>query len=110
MLVAPGGVRTNYLETSLSNSSRHPAYDIPTGGFNQLIGYIKGVDQSTWCTPENCGQVLFDVVTGQDQRTLPTRLLMGVDALQATKGLTEGALKEIEEWKDVTIKCSPSRA
>lgn len=110
MLVAPGGVRTNYLETSLSNASRHPAYDVPTAGFNQLIGYIKGVDQSSWCTPEKCGQVLFDVVTGQNQRALPTRLLMGVDALQVTKGFTEGVLKEIEEWTDVTLQCSPSGA
>lgn len=110
MLAAPGGVRTKYLGKSTNSPARHPAYNTPASGFNQLLQVLDNVDQSVFCSPDDCAQVLFDVVVGQDQRPLPTRLLMGVDAVQATKADTEASLKEIEEWQEVSSRCSPAAA
>lgn len=104
LIVAPGGVRTNFATSSLEAAPRHPAYDLPDGAFNQLATYINMRD--TWSDPDNCAQVLFNAVVGQRDRPLPTRLLMGTDAIPYMKDEIKQTLEEIDEWKGETLRCS----
>ncbi|KAH8435374.1 uncharacterized protein LDX57_013004 [Aspergillus melleus] len=80
LIVAPGGVRTNFAGSGLKLAFRHPAYESPTSQFSQLREYITNpASQDTWSDPDVCAQLLFDAVTGQIEKPLPTRLLMGAE-------------------------------
>ncbi|KAJ5594255.1 NAD(P)-binding protein [Penicillium hispanicum] len=109
LIVAPGGVRTNFAGSSLQLAPRSPAYDTPGSPFSQLLGYITNPEsQSTWSDPDICARVLFDCVAGQRERPLPTRLLMGAETIPLIQGDMEKTLAEIDHWKDETMRCSPN--
>ncbi|KAK9364577.1 putative oxidoreductase [Lipomyces kononenkoae] len=113
MLVAPGGVRTNFAGTSTSGMKmlpRHPAYDTPSHPLSQMLNYLNmpGI-RDTWSDPEICARLLFDAVVGKyNNRPLPTRLLMGADAVQLVKQDLNKALQEIEAWRNESESCSPN--
>lgn len=104
LIVAPGGVRTNFATSSLGAPPRHPAYDLPDGAFSQLADYIKA--QDTWSDPDSCAKVLFDAMVGQRERPLPTRLLMGAETIPYMKGEIKQFLQEIDEWEGESARCS----
>ncbi|KAJ5623143.1 NAD(P)-binding protein [Penicillium lividum] len=106
LIVAPGGVRTKFFESSLGIRPRHPAYDLPDGAFNRLAVYMEV--QDTWSDPESCAKVLFDAVVGQSERPLPTRLLMGAETIDFMKYEIKGVLEDIDSWKGETARCSES--
>ncbi|PGH13016.1 hypothetical protein AJ80_06500 [Polytolypa hystricis UAMH7299] len=108
LIVEPGGVRTKFGGSSLKMASRHPAYDTHNSAFNQLMAHMDDpASQATWCDPDICAQVLFDTVVGQDERPLPIRLLMGADTISVIKDDIERNLKDMDEWKEETLRCSP---
>lgn len=104
LIVAPGGVRTNFATSSLGTPPLHPAYDLPDGAFCQLAAYIKA--QDTWSDPDSCAKVLFDAVFGQRERPLPGRLLMGAETIPYMKSEIKQVLEEIDEWEGETARCS----
>ncbi|KAJ5725933.1 NAD(P)-binding protein [Penicillium malachiteum] len=104
LIASPGGMRTNFAQSSLESPPRHPAYDSPDGSFSQLIDHIQS--QSTWSDPDHCAQVLFDCVVRQYERPLPIRLLMGADTIPYVKGEINQMLEEIEVWENQTLRCS----
>lgn len=109
LIVAPGGVHTNFAGSPSANLKfppRHPAYDSPSHPLTRIIGWLQmpGITDA-WCKPETCAQLLFDMVTSG--KPLPTRLLMGSDSVQAVKQELEKSLQEIEDWKAESESCSP---
>ncbi|KAL1965847.1 hypothetical protein VTN77DRAFT_5168 [Rasamsonia byssochlamydoides] len=107
LIVAPGGVRTNFAGPSLKLAPRHPAYDTTNGPLNQLLQYISNpASEASWCDPDVCAKLLFDTVVGQHERPLPTRLLMGGETIPLTKADIEKTLNEMETWKEETMRCS----
>ncbi|OOQ81813.1 retinol dehydrogenase 8 [Penicillium brasilianum] len=108
LLVSPGGVRTNFAGSSLKQTPRHPAYDDPNSSFSQLIKYVTNPEsQSTWSDPDICARVLFECVTGQHERPLPMRLLMGAESIPLIKDDIQRTLKDIDTWQEETVRCSP---
>ncbi|KAH8698616.1 putative 3-oxoacyl-reductase [Talaromyces proteolyticus] len=112
MLVAPGGVRTNFAGSKTSSMKvlpRHPAYDSPSHPLTQLLNYLEmpGVGD-TWGDPEICAKLMYDTVVGKYDRPLPTRLLMGGDAVRLVKQDIEKTLQEIEIWEAESKICSPN--
>ena len=108
MIVAPGGIRTNFAGPNLNIAARHPAYDKPDTVFNQLLNYISSPDsQGTWSDPNICARLLFEVVAGQKERQLPTRLLLGAETIPLIKNDIQKTLVEIDSWAEETVKCSP---
>lgn len=110
LLVAPGGVRTNFAgsETaSLKVAPRHPAYNTGSDPVSQVLGYINspgGVE--TWSDADLCAGLLVDmlVAAGGKERKyngkeLPRKVLIGSDAVRYVKLELEAQLKEIEDWK-----------
>ncbi|KAJ6114779.1 NAD(P)-binding protein [Penicillium sp. IBT 16267x] len=104
LIVAPGGVQTNFATSSLRAPPRHPAYDLPDGAFSQLAAYIKA--QDTWSDPDSYAKVLFDAVVGQRERPMPTRLLMGAETIPYMKYEIKQVLEEIDAWDGETARCS----
>lgn len=108
MLVAPGGIRTNFAGPNMKISARHPAYDTPGTMFNQLLDYItKPESQATWSDPDICARILFEAVVSQKERQLPVRLLLGAETIPLIKNDIQKTLTEIDLWADETRKCSP---
>lgn len=109
LIVAPGGVRTNFAGSSKRLAPRHPAYDSPAGPFSRLIKYITDPEAAlTWSDPAICAQLLFKTVIQQHVRPLPTRLLMGAETIPLTREDIEKTLKEMDAWKKETARCSPA--
>jgi hypothetical protein len=109
LIVAPGGVRTNFA-SSLKLAARHPAYDVPASSFSQLLNQISNIEtQSAWCDPDVCARVLYDCVVGQHERLMPTRLLMGREAIHLTRKDVNSTLADIDSWEDQTVLCSQQR-
>lgn len=111
LIVAPGGVRTNFAGSSLKLAPRHPAYDVPAGLFSQLLHYIsKPESQSAWSDSKNCARVLFDCVVGQHERPMPMRLLMGAETIPLTREDIKSTLADMDAWEDQTMRCSQNQA
>lgn len=105
-MVAPGGIQTNF-GSNVHLGHRHPAYDTLTSPFNQLVQYMMDpAVQETFSRPDQCAKVLFDAVVSQDQRPLPTRLLMGAETIPLSEAENERVLEEMKAWKEETIQCS----
>jgi hypothetical protein len=103
LLVAPGGVRTNFAgsETaSLKVAPRHPAYDTGSDPLSQILGYVNSPGAvETWNDADRCAGLLVDMVVAAGGKELPRKILMGSDAVQYVKMEVERQLKEIEDWK-----------
>jgi NAD(P)-dependent dehydrogenase (short-subunit alcohol dehydrogenase family) len=108
LIVAPGAIRTNFAGPSMKIYPRHAAYNVPTGPFNQLLQYMTtpGI-QGNWGEAEVFAKLLFETVVGQEARPMPTRLFMGAEAIPLIKTDIDKTLKEMEKWKEETLKCSP---
>lgn len=108
MLVAPGGIRTNFAGPNMRIAARHPAYDTPNTTFNQLLAYITNpASQETWSDPNICARLIFNAVVGQNERQLPMRLLLGAETIPLIKSDIQKTLDEIDSWADETFKSSP---
>lgn len=106
MVVAPGGVKSNFRH-NVHFGNRHPAYDTPKAPFNQLIEAMKNpAILDSFTEADDCAKVLFDTVVDQDRRALPQRLLMGADAFSVLQAEHKRVLEEMDNWKDVTLRCS----
>uniref|UniRef100_A0A093Y0C1 Putative oxidoreductase n=1 Tax=Talaromyces marneffei PM1 TaxID=1077442 RepID=A0A093Y0C1_TALMA len=104
LLVAPGGVRTNFAgsETaSLKVAPRHPAYNTGSDPLSQILGYITRPEAvETWSDADRIAGLLVDTLVDAGSKELPRKLLMGSDAVQYVKLEVERQLKEIGDWKE----------
>ncbi|KAJ5760408.1 hypothetical protein N7520_007564 [Penicillium odoratum] len=106
MVAAPGGVRTNFL-TNAHVAARHPAYAGSNGPFSQMLGLMTRPDvQENFSAPDDLARVLFDVVVGQDERSLPARFLMGAETRTFIESECKKDADEMEAWKVDTIRCT----
>ncbi|KAH8811319.1 hypothetical protein F5884DRAFT_270486 [Xylogone sp. PMI_703] len=106
LIVEPGAVRTSFTG-AMKIMPRHPAYNTPNSPLTQLLQYATTISQDNWSDPDVCADVLFKAIVNQNERPLPTRLLLGADAIPLIKGDIEKSLKEMDDWKEETIRCSP---
>lgn len=106
MVVAPGGIRTNFA-SNMNITPRHAAYDTPDGALNRLLQFVSNpAIQETWSQPDLCAKVLFDAVVHQNQRPMPSRLLMGSETIAQVRAKIQRELEEVEAWKEETCRCS----
>ncbi|KAJ5820037.1 NAD(P)-binding protein [Penicillium riverlandense] len=109
LIVAPGGVRTNFIGSSKRLAPRHPAYGSSTGPFSQVLNYLAEPEAPlTWADPAICAGLLFRTVMQQHVRSLPTRLLMGAETIPLIRADIEKTLKEMDAWKEESMRCSPA--
>lgn len=110
--IAPGGVRTNFAGSKGSNMqlpTRHPAYDTPTSQLTKLIEFVTDPKSAEhWSDPTLCAQVIFDTVVNQEKRPMPRRLMLGAENIALIEEDIQRTLKEIKDWRDVTVSTSPN--
>jgi hypothetical protein len=100
LILEPGGIKTEYAETSLVSVKRHPAYDVPEAPTSQLLAYLENEEAKThWGTAANVAQIVFNAVSHRGDRPLPLRLPMGGDARTYITAKAEAVIKELNEWK-----------
>lgn len=52
--------------------------------------------------------MLFNAVVGQKDKSLPTRLNLGADALPLMRGEVGSYLKEMKDWEKETLSVMPA--
>lgn len=98
MVVEPGSFRTHFYDTSLKDSSiKIDAYD-ETAGKRRKENSANLQDQPG--DPAKAGKVIVEVA---QMEKYPFRLLLGSDAVRIVSEEMESRLKEIEEWKAISI-------
>ncbi|GAA1480890.1 SDR family oxidoreductase [Gordonia sinesedis] len=95
--ICPGGVRTDFLDPS---SSRHPARRIDdyTNVDAALTSYGR-LNHRQGGDPALVAQALLRVADMDDP---PTRLYLGVDAVNAITRTTESVLRSVQEYRDLS--------
>lgn len=108
LCVEPGGVRSEYVKTSMSafdGAGRLDVYRGPDMPTNQLLKYVgrPGVAEN-WAAPERVAEVLYAYVKNGGEMAL--RLPLGSDAWGLLKAAAESDVKSLEGLKGVS--CSTS--
>lgn len=100
LLLEPGGIKTEYAETSISSVNRHPAYlgsEYPT---SKLLAYLENPDARThWGEAADVARTVFNTISRKGERAIPLRLPMGSDAYTMMIAETEVVANELREWK-----------
>ena len=107
LIVEPGGVKTNYMGSSMVDIAPLPAYEDPNLPGRRLDAYRNNPDlQKNFADPDAVARTIFDVVSLQGERPMPLRLPLGSDAFGLIKNDTEAELKSLVAWEDVIISTS----
>jgi NADP-dependent 3-hydroxy acid dehydrogenase YdfG len=97
MLVEPGAFRTDFSGRSLRGTKRSiPDYEIPVGPRRKENERGHGLQQGD---PAKGARVIVETVSGD---VLPTRLLLGSDAVRMVKDALLLRLAEIERWEPLS--------
>jgi NAD(P)-dependent dehydrogenase (short-subunit alcohol dehydrogenase family) len=104
----PGGVKTEYNETSKSfmdRGNRHPAYTDPSSPTNQMFQYLD-TPQTTasFAEPEKVVDVLYKYVEKGGE--MPLRLPLGSDAWGMLKAGAESNLEDLKRVKGISTSTS----
>lgn len=98
MIVEPGAFRTRFYDTSLKGTS------IKIDDYNETAGKSRKENivnlENQPGDPLKAGKVIVAVAQKDEY---PFRLLLGSDAVRIVSEEMEARLKEIEDWKDISI-------
>ncbi|MBV8328100.1 SDR family NAD(P)-dependent oxidoreductase [Chryseobacterium sp.] len=96
-LIEPNGYATDWAGTSASQTSDNISDYVPV-----REAFAKtGENSEIWGQPEATVEPLLHII---EQKNPPSRLLLGKIAYNAIHQLYHDRLKEIEDWKEVSIK------
>jgi NAD(P)-dependent dehydrogenase (short-subunit alcohol dehydrogenase family) len=97
MVVEPGAFRTDFAGRSLTQAKT------PIADYAATAGVRRKENDSTHGTqpgdPDRAADVLIKVIGASE---LPSRLLLGSDAVRFVSGVVASQRKEIEDWEDVS--------
>lgn len=97
MLVEPGAFRTNFYGNGLRGTeSRISDYDVLADRYRKE-NLVNNSDQLG--DPMKGGEVIVDTILSGK---IPSRLLLGSDAVQTAQNVLKDRLQEIENWRDVS--------
>ena len=100
-LVEPGAFRTEFAGDSLATPDEQIAdYEETAHKFVKMQEEMSGEQPGD---PDKAAQAMIKVV---DSDNPPMRLVLGEDALKATRQKIETFQKELDEWEDVTLSTS----
>lgn len=99
MLVEPGAFRTNFYGDGLRGTeSRISDYEVLADRYRKE-NLVNNRDQLG--DPMKGGEVIVDTILSGK---IPSRLLLGSDAVQAAQNVLKDRLREIEKWMEVSRK------
>ncbi len=99
MIVEPGAFRTRFYDTSLKGTS------IKIGDYDETAGKSRKENivnlENQPGDPAKAGKVIVEVAQMEEY---PFRLLLGSDAVRIVSEEMESRLKEIADWKEISVK------
>jgi len=99
MIVEPGAFRTHFYDSSLKGTDvRITDYDA-TAGTKRVENVVNKKNQPG--DPDKAGAVIKETI---EKDEYPRCLLLGSDAVRIVTAAYEDKLREIEVWKDVSIR------
>lgn len=100
-LVEPGAFRTEFAGDSLATPDNSiDDYEKTAHKFVKMQSEMSGQQPGD---PDKAAQAMIKAVESDNP---PMRLVLGEDALEATRKKIESLQKELEEWEDVTLSTS----
>ena len=100
-LVEPGAFRTEFAGDSLATPDKQiDDYDETAHKFVKMQEEMSGEQPGD---PDKAAQAMIKVVESDNP---PMRLVLGEDALKATRKKIESFQKELDQWEDVTLSTS----
>ena len=98
-IVEPGAFRTHFYETSLKGTSvKIDDYAETAGKTRKEVVVNKGTQPGD---PEKAGKLLVELV---EAGTLPSRLLLGSDAVKAVSASLEARIEEVKAWAETSSR------
>jgi NAD(P)-dependent dehydrogenase (short-subunit alcohol dehydrogenase family) len=98
VVVEPGAFRTNFAGRSLTGTSTEISdYKETAGKRRKENDHTHGTQPGN---PQKAAQALIKVTENQN---VPFRLLLGTDAINLTRSELETQLKELEDWKEISL-------
>ncbi|MGI6205267.1 MAG: SDR family NAD(P)-dependent oxidoreductase [Anaerovoracaceae bacterium] len=99
MLIEPGAMRTGFYGDRMGGT------DIKIGAYDDIADryrkekIVNNHDQIG--DPDKCGEIIVRTAFAENA---PFRLLLGSDAVKAAEKVLEDHLRELREWKEVSVK------
>ncbi len=98
-IVEPGGFRTDWAGRALVQAAKViDDYNVSSGQTRELIASVNGRQPGD---PTLAAQAMIEVVESDDP---PLRLVLGADALERIKGKLAQVARELESWKQVSLR------
>ncbi|MBE5806947.1 MAG: SDR family NAD(P)-dependent oxidoreductase [Clostridiales bacterium] len=99
LIVEPGAFRTHFYDSSLKGAALTIGDYQDTAWKRSPQNAVNQRNQPG--DPDKAGDVLIDVLERDDA---PQRLLLGNDAVKAVRATLEGRLRELEAWKEYSVR------
>ena len=96
VIVEPGALRTDWQGASMERHAVGADYEPTVGAIHRMRAETDGAQPGD---PARSAQVIVDVVGDADP---PRRLLLGADAVAASRTAGERRAEELERWADVS--------
>ncbi len=104
--IAVGAVLSNFVQ-NMTLPPRHPAYNDPSCGYNQIRKYMASAANAVqWSDPAVCARVLHELASMRNEVKPPLRLALGADSWAAVKAELDGLTKENETWRPIAESTS----
>ena len=108
MIVEPGGTKSSFSHGNMvvcANTS-HPAYSDPDLLLNKVTKLMASAEMAeSWSDAMLVAKAVFEAA-GREKP--PLRLVTGTDAWFEVKASEETRMRELEDWKDVSLSCGGS--
>ncbi|RDW77990.1 hypothetical protein BP5796_05842 [Coleophoma crateriformis] len=104
-IIEPGYFRTNFLTPGGARTTAAKVIDDLKPVMDPLRAMLDAVDQKQPGDAKKGAQLIVEALTGTGRcagKELPSRLLLGKDAVQLCSGVVEDWRKDIEEWKELS--------
>jgi NAD(P)-dependent dehydrogenase (short-subunit alcohol dehydrogenase family) len=96
IIVEPGALRTDWQGASMERHDVGADYEQTVGAIHRMRAQTDGVQPGD---PTRGAEVILDIVADDDP---PRRLLLGADAVAASRTAGEHRAEELERWADVS--------
>jgi NAD(P)-dependent dehydrogenase (short-subunit alcohol dehydrogenase family) len=94
----PGGIRTSWARRAGQNPpDLLPEYEPPVGPILKLLQSIQGQEEGD---PRKIAEVVLKLANSD---TIPTRLILGVDAEKWVQNVEDARAKEAARWRQLTM-------
>ncbi|KAM3084435.1 hypothetical protein ACMFMG_001461 [Clarireedia jacksonii] len=105
LIIQPGGVKTNFVSSSLVRFPASPAYSDPSLATRQMETFLDKPELlNNMADAEKVAGTMLEAVALRKSGELGLRLPVGVDAWSFIKGKHERELEEVKKVKDLSWK------